>query len=105
MLCPLQRCYQASQSFGIEAPSDFNPAPAGQNDGQLGTISALRRHLDSNPPRHLILTGLLPTISGQVPCQCFQRHSALLAELALAQPARFTFGRQLVGFFPASPPP
>jgi hypothetical protein len=105
MLCPLQRRYHAPQGLNLEAPSDFNPAPASQNDRQLGSIPALRRHLDSNPPRHLFLTLLLPTISSQVPNQRFQRHAPLFAELPLAEPARFTFGRQPVGFFTSPPPP
>jgi len=105
MLGPLQNCYQASQGFPVEAPPDFNLASARQNDGQLARISALRRHLNRNPLRLLILTGLLPSISGQVPCEGFQRHSALLAELPLAKAARFTFDCQLFGFFTASPPP
>jgi len=105
MLCPLQCCYQASQGFRVEAPPDLYPAPASQNDGQLAGISALPRHLDCNPLRHLILKGLLPSISGEVPCQGFQRHSAPLAEFPLAKAARFTFECQLFGFFTASPPP
>jgi hypothetical protein len=105
MLCPLQCYYQASQGFRVEAPPDFYPAPASQNDGQLAGVSALRRHLDRNPLRLLILTGLLPSISGQVPRQGLQRHSSLLAELPLAQAARFTFHCQLVGLFTVSSPP
>jgi hypothetical protein len=87
------------------SPPDFNLAPASQNDGQLGSVSALRRHLDGNPPLHPFLTGLFPAIPRQVPCQRLQRHSALIAKLPLAKPARFAFGRQAVGFFTASPPP
>lgn len=89
----------------MEARPDFNPATASQNEGQLGRVPALRCHLDCNPPRYLILTGSLPTILGHIPCQGFQRHSALIAELPLAEAARFTFGRQPIGFFTASPPP
>jgi len=47
MLRLLQHCYQATQRFVVEAPPDFNPAPARQNDGQLASISALRRNLDA----------------------------------------------------------
>ena len=105
MLCPLQLYYQTSQGFGVVARPDFNPATASHNDGQLGRVPALRCHLDCGPPRHLILTGSLPTIPGPIPRQRFQRYSALIAELPLAEPARFTVRRQPVGFFTASPPP
>jgi len=104
MLSPLQLCYQTSQGFGVETWPDFNPAPASHYDGELGRISALRCHFDCNPPRLLLLTGSLPTIPRNIPRQRFQRHAALIAEIPLAEAARFTFRRQPVGFFTASPP-
>jgi hypothetical protein len=64
MLCPLQRCYQTLQRFRVKAPPNLNPAPASTNDRQLGRIAAFRRHLDSNPLGHRLLTTLLAPISG-----------------------------------------
>lgn len=49
-------------------------------------------------------TALLPAIPSQVSRQCLQGHSALLAELPLAEPAPYTLDRQPVSFFTAPPP-
>jgi hypothetical protein len=85
MLYTLQSCYQAPQGLSIKATPDFDPAFASQNNGQLGTIAGLRRHLDCHPLRSLMPNSLLPAIPSQVSRQCLQGHSALLAEFPLAR--------------------